>query len=226
LKKRKAGRPKRDLIYKLRTQVWLDAVSMESGKKTPTELELLFSDPDGTRKHSPGNRPGLWAKYRKGKVCPTIESKTKGKLSIVDRVELIYPGTAAWIKTPLWDLLTSKPMSMDDLKLIYWSLGPAVQDLIVTEPSIQYPQFWRTQEDLDVLCDELLELKDIRHTLSAILCLVREAKLKQSIDDFEIALHYWIRCEDLIDADPILRRYSDDIISAIGDMVQGDEDYW
>lgn len=201
-------------------------VSFASGRKTPAELELLFSDPDGTRNHSPGNRPGLWAKYRMGKVCPTIESKTKGKLSIVDRVELRYPGTAAWIKTPLWDLLTSKPMSMDDLKRIYWSLGTAVQDLIVTEPSLQYPQFWRTQEDLDVLCDELLELDDIRHTLSAILCLIREAKLKQSIDDFETALHYWIKCEGLINEDPILRRYGSEIISTIGLMVESDEDYW
>ena len=223
--KKTRGRPKLDLIYKCRTQVWLYAVSMASGRMTPAQLELLFCDMKSAGKHTPSNRPGLWGKYESGKVSPRIHSRN-GKQSIVDRVEERFPGTAYWIKIPFWNLLTAKHMSMDDLKQIYMSFEPNVRDLIIMEETDdKYPWCWRTQDDLEEICEELLKIGDI-DAISAILCLFREAKLKQSIIEFQFIYEYWIQCLAIINGLPLLSTHSFFFELTMDEMIEGKKDFW
>ena len=116
-------------------------------------------------------------------------------------------------------------MSMNDLKEIYSSFAPEVRDLIVIEPPDDYPEFWHTQEYIDDICDKLLEIGDI-DAISAILCLFREAKLKQAIDEFECANYFWKQCEPILKSHPILQRFSNFFYLTIDEMIEGDEDYW
>ncbi len=117
---------------------------------------------------------------------------------------------------------------MDELKDIYMSLSPRVRDLFVQTPSKQFPQFWRTETDCSEICEELIEIGDI-DAFTGILCLLREAKLKQSLDEFKIALICWYECEKLLEEHPILKNHSEDIINSISLTVVGlgiDEDFW
>lgn len=93
---------------------------------------------------------------------------------------------------------------MDDLKDIYWKLSFDVRDLIVTEPSEEYPQFWHTQASTEELCKQLLHIGSI-DAISAILALLREGIIKQSLSDFECALEAWDECLVLISKDPVLK---------------------
>lgn len=233
--KKRAGRPRLDAAYRCRTRAWFTAVSQASGGITAGQLELLFGNVEDSLRYSLGSRPGLWGKYEKGTVSPRIKSIEKGTQSLVERVEEKFPGTAIWMTMPFWDLLSGRPMSMDDLRDIYWKLSFDVRDLIVTEPSDVYPQFWHTQASTEELCKQLLHIGSI-DAISAILALVREGIIKQSLSDFECALESWDECLELISKDPVLKMQSRTIYAlvhkqfvddeaVVGDY-DDDEDFW
>lgn len=189
---------------------------------TAGQLELLFGNEENKHRYRPGSRPGLWGKYEKGTVSPRIKSIEKGKPSLVERVEEKFPGTAKWMSMPFWDLLSDRPMSMDDLQGIYRSLSSDVRDLIVDEPSEEYPQFWHTQVSTEKLCRQLLDIGSI-DAISAILALVREGVIKQSLSDFECAYGYWNQCLELISEDPILKIQIRTIYALVYKQIEDDE---
>jgi len=76
-------------------------------------------------------RPGIWDKYRRGIVGPSIKPNRDKSQSIVQRVEAEYPGTARWLKLPLWYLLEADEVSMDDVYWVFNNLDEAVEELLV-----------------------------------------------------------------------------------------------
>lgn len=80
-----------------------------ASKLTPRELEKQFGEPKSNEKVK---RSCVWDKYRRGDVVPRSGLRPGGGANLVDRVEVVYPGTAKWLTLPLWRLLDKAPMEM------------------------------------------------------------------------------------------------------------------
>lgn len=176
--KNKVGRPTLNPAYRIRAQAWFNAVSIATGK-TSSELEILFANRNVKRKIiSLGANPGLWRKYKLGLSCPKTKP-SKGRKSIVDRVEESFPGTSKWMSLPFWDVLTDTPIEMGELKNIYLSLSQQVLDLIIIHKTKSTTTFWRKQTDIPKLCQQLINFGNL-DAATAILALIKEAEATQN----------------------------------------------
>jgi len=190
--KKEAGRPAIDDAYRLRAMAWFNAVSLASGMND-SELEVFFGDASNRTRYKPGERPGLWRKYKTGKICPKFKPDVHGRPSIVERVEARFPGTAQWMGMPFWDVLSYKVMSMPELRKIYLSLQPNVRDLILMEPVMNGRMFWRRPTDPEQLYDSLLSIGNLDAT-TAVLALIKEAEITQNQTQHQLGLACWINC--------------------------------
>lgn len=188
-------------------------MSLKSGMDA-TELEMLFSKTKG--KYTPGKRPGLWGKYRDGEVCPKFKPDKNGCLSIVERVEERFPGTAQWMTMPFWDALNSAPMEMSDLKRLYQSLSQHIRLLIVAEPSDKRKTFWRKPVEPKTLFSQLSKLNDL-DAATAILALIKEAETKQDQQMHRLGIACWEKYLEKLQHHPVLSP----IIEDIDDLVAG-----
>lgn len=184
--KKDAGRPAIDTAYRIRAMAWFNAVSLASGMNDG-ELEVLFGG------YAPGARPGLWRKYKTGRICPKFKPDIHGHPSIVERVEPRFPGTAKWMTMPFWEVLSYKPMDMAELRRIYLSLSPTVRDLIVTEPKLNGRMFWRRMTETESLYQDLADIGDL-DAATAILALIKEAEVTQNQTQHQWGLIFWSRC--------------------------------
>jgi hypothetical protein len=135
-------------------------------------------------------RPGIWDKYRRGIVGPSIKPIRDQTQSIVQRVEAEYPGTARWLKLPLWNLLEADQVPMDDLYWIFNDLDEAVQELLVYEPHRQHDGvFWqKSLRNTEHLVASLFFLNSL-DAATALLGLIKEAEICQ--DQFLHQECYW-----------------------------------
>lgn len=162
------GRPRKNEITKLKVMAWFAAVAQVSGKSA-AELEREFADPKHIRRSKGKNkeiRPGLWDKYRRGEVEPSLRP-TKGKsISVVQAVENKYPGTAKVLMLPLWKLMDfSQPMTMGELCTIQQGIPSKIQ--------------------------ALLSEKSLLGTEPSYLDQMYDTKLQQSLSQLENAIHKW-----------------------------------
>lgn len=171
---------------------WFNAVSLASGMNE-SELEVLFGESTSRQRYTPGARPGLWRKYKMGRICPKTKADINGRPSIVERVDRQFPGTAKWMSMPFWDVLSYKRMDMAELRQVYVSLSPSVRDLIVMDPQINGRMFWRRSTAMEALYDELIEVGGI-DAATAILALIKEAEITQNQIQHQYGLVYWARC--------------------------------
>lgn len=130
------GRPRKNAITKLKVMTWFRAVAEASGK-TSAQLEREFANPDHIWRSKDKNkeiRPGLWDKYRWGKVEPRALPTKEKPISLVQAVEAKYPGTARMLSLPLWTLLDySKPVTIEELDTLQKTFAPEVPRLHLEE---------------------------------------------------------------------------------------------
>ncbi|KAF0206373.1 MAG: hypothetical protein FD173_223 [Gallionellaceae bacterium] len=106
------GQPPKTDIERLQSKLWFTAVSLQSGMNA-SQLERFFlvrSDPanGGTKELSHD-----WLRYSSGKRLPR---DTRGSNnSVVTVVDDAFPGTAQWIRSPLWTLLKNPELSSREL---------------------------------------------------------------------------------------------------------------
>jgi len=182
------GRPKKNkLITSLKVRTWFHAVAMASGK-TAYELEREFSpaylaDDEEYAKR----RPRLWEKYRLGSIEPSSKPIKGSVKSIAERVEEVYPGTIYWLQTPLWVLANFDcPITMAEIKDIYYSLDPAINKYLVFKESPDKNQvFWRNVAKSKV--DDIATIYHIggADSVIALLGLIRESIICQ-----EVSIYY------------------------------------
>lgn len=98
--KPKRGRPQTPLLERLRVIVWSHHVMAAGGMTSVEEFENRFSKYTRQIRLS----SGLWARYMRGEVAPQ-GSLSGSESSLVGRLDVEYPGTAAIFHHPLWELL-------------------------------------------------------------------------------------------------------------------------
>lgn len=92
----------------LATKVWFSALLDNSGLASGYALESLLSPacikllPDGTK-----SRSGRWYKYARGISTPSVRTQSQ-----VDR---ICPGTSTWLYAPLWKLISSDGLEIEEI---------------------------------------------------------------------------------------------------------------
>ena len=169
------------LIRSLRVQAWFRAVTLASGK-TPAQLEREFSEKRSPPRMLP--RSCIWEKYRRGEIVPRGGRRADGSPNLVERVEARYPGTKAWLFSPLWRLADKAPMEMSEIRQVYEAMPPQIRSIFVAPSDKIKGCFWRRPVDPQEACDALSALGGI-DALVASLNLIKEGEASQ--DQF---LHY------------------------------------
>ncbi len=182
---------------------WFNAVSLAGGGLTAGQLEVLFGSSNTGKTYTLSDRSGLWGKYRTGYICPKTKPDLNGRISIVERVEKKFPGTAKWLTLPFWDVLSYTPMTIWDLKKIYCSFPPALREMFVMEIPGANMMFWRKRQDPLELCRKLIELGGI-DALTAILALIKEAETIQYPELHLLGLEAWAHCSETLQIHPVL----------------------
>lgn len=199
---KKVGRPPSDPVHRIKGITWFVAVSQASGM-TAAELEVLFGKSKRNLQYSAGCRPGLWNKYRDGLACPKSKRDKNGNPSIVERVENRFPGTAKWIFMPFWDVMSSAPMEMADIKNIYQSLPLELRILLVMEPANSQKTFWRRPIDENKLFQHLLKIHDLNAGI-AILAIIKEAEITQNQRLHRKGIECWNEYSIFLNQHPIV----------------------
>lgn len=162
-------------IRSMRVRTWFRAVTLASGL-TPAQLEREFSGRDRAR--AACARSCLWDKYRRGEVVPRSGSMSSGQLGLVERVERRYPGTAAWLSSPLWRLADKAPMEMSDIRRIYEGMPQPIRSIFIASKKEAHGLFWRRPVDIDHACEILLRFQSVEGFV-AVLAVIKEAETTQ-----------------------------------------------
>lgn len=187
-------------IRSMRVRAWVRAVKQASGLSL-AELEEEFSQRWAQR--SPSLRSCIWEKYQRGEVVPRASLRTKEGLSLVERVEKRYPGTARWLSLPVWRLVDKASMDMNDIRTIYEGLPKLLRSIFIAGPDEASEIFWRRPVDHRHVCDIVLRIGDL-DALVVALALVREAEITQNQAQHEVGVETVQECLYLLRNDPIL----------------------
>lgn len=160
-------------VRSMRVRTWFRSVEMASGLTT-RELERLFSD-GGAEKVK---RSCIWNKYRAGTVAPRSGRSEKGLPNLVERVEKRYPGTAKWLTSPLWRLISPAPLEMSEIREVYEGLPVSLKALFIEQKSTAKGLFWRHPADPKDVFDALVAERG-EDALIAALAMMREAVVIQ-----------------------------------------------
>jgi hypothetical protein len=124
LSKRNRGRPRKTSLVHLPTMIWYQAVQRALGFSSAYKVEV-FLEPTKVRRNNDGiSRNNRWDLYRDGKRDP--DDVAGGAIEIA---EAAAPGTARWIRTPLWKAVNGEFEFSDDLQNLLGQL-PAIRGIV------------------------------------------------------------------------------------------------
>lgn len=131
----KPGRPPRNLIDVLRTQLWFHVLKLRSGLPSAYAVEKTL-EPHLVRASADGvNRPRKWDNYERGSRVPP---RKRDASDAVELAEHHCPGTASWFDNPIWEILKGAQPDRWALQDLLQTLSPSVVEvLITTEGSIR-----------------------------------------------------------------------------------------
>lgn len=124
---KRRGRPPRSPVDVLRTKIWINYLTSPYTNLTGYKLERIII-PEQVRVHDAAIiRPRNFDKYQSGLQVPR---DSVGKNSIVNRVNVFFPGSADLFRSPIWDVLKDKPVSPEIGWACIEKLGSIVECLI------------------------------------------------------------------------------------------------
>jgi len=176
--KKKAGRPRRNYVERVRTMAWFQAVRVASDLKI-NELDRLFGS--GTS--------GTWSRYRIGSISPSTAALRK--------VEQKYVGTSRYYMAGFWEL-GSHPIpapvpviraAIDTSLLLKW------KTIYIAKGASEASVFWRTPLTVRY-CIRLAAKLMIRSPLDSatlLLASLHQTALAQDASGFVIAAEAWAR---------------------------------
>lgn len=127
---KKPGRPPRNLIDVLRTQLWFHVLKLRSGLPSAYAIEKAL-EPHLVRISADGvNRPRKWDSYERGIRVP---KRSHDPSDAVELAERHFPGTASWFDNPLWEILKGAKSDRWALQCLLQKLSPSVIDLLITK---------------------------------------------------------------------------------------------
>ncbi len=189
----KPGRPPRNLIDVLRTQLWFHVLKLRSGLPSAYAIEKVL-EPHLVRISADGvNRPRKWDSYEHGARVPKRNHDPKDS---VDLAERHFPGTARWFDNPIWDVLKGANLDRWALQRRLQILSPPVVDvLITTEGSI------KGQAGLVQLTDEHFDRLVALGSFDALAAIAILAKLSEETASHELrdmVLHCYARLQPIL----------------------------
>jgi hypothetical protein len=132
---------------------------------------------------------GLWARYMRGEVLPQ-GARGSGAATLIERIEAIYPGTAAFFHSPLWELMDfNKVLGPHELKSMYLRLGKRTWARFVSNyksastEAVAAARYWKIRHSREELLGHLRELTGLEG-LSACLIEARLGYLRQEESAF------------------------------------------
>jgi len=112
----KRGRPRKSEVDQFSAQVWAAAIQIQSGGLTPYKIETTYMPEECVpKKEGRIVRPALMDRYARGELSPKNDGRRCGGKKLVERLEAAYPGSAKWLSLPLWELMSLKPYSLNDI---------------------------------------------------------------------------------------------------------------
>ncbi len=137
---------------------------------------------------------GLWSRYMRGEVIPQGARGTVGA-TLIERIEAIYPGTATFFHSPLWELMEfDRVLGPQELKDIFLRLGEETWTRFVdnyksaSTAAVAESRYWLTRTSGEELLRNLSELKGF-DGLSSCLIMARLGYLRQEEALFIACLH-------------------------------------
>ena len=124
----KPGRPPRNLIDVLRTQLWIHVLKLRSGLPSSYAIEKALEPHLIQFSEDRINRPRKWDSSERGARVP------RRKADAGDAVELAeqrFPGTAQWFDNPIWDILKGASPDQWALLKLLQKLSPEVNEVLV-----------------------------------------------------------------------------------------------
>jgi hypothetical protein len=110
LSKRNRGRPRKTSLVHLPTMIWYQAVERALGFSSAYKVEV-FLEPTKVRRNNDGiSRNNRWDFYRDGKRDP--DDVAGGAIEIA---EAAAPGTARWIRSPIWQALQGRVTDKNEI---------------------------------------------------------------------------------------------------------------
>ena len=174
----KPGRPPRNLIDVLRTQLWFHVLKLRSGLPSAYAIEKAL-EPHLVRISADGvNRPRKWDSYERGTRVP---KRSRDASDAVELAERNFPGTASWFDNPVWEILKgAKPDRWALQRLLQTLSSPVIDVLITTDGSI------KGQADLVQLTLEHFDRLVALGSFDALAAVVILAKLSEETASHEL----------------------------------------
>lgn len=192
------GRPPKEGIDTLKTQVWahwlMQVSSLHSGHALELELEPDLCRPDdaGIR------RTNKWTAYVKGRRVP---SRMAGRPFSVDVAEARFPGTKAVFDSPAWRFLAGERLTVAEIDAGICAFGPVVSTWV---PGIGGRPTSKSLPDFDARCAKALAGLGNIEALLALVLLIAKADTVASPDLREIALTGYWSIQPLLSAQEVL----------------------
>jgi len=137
---------------------------------------------------------GLWARYMRGEVIPQ-GARGSGSTTLIERIEAIYPGTAAIFHSPLWELMEfDKVLDPYELKNMFLRLGEEAWTCFVdnykslSTTAVAASRYWLVKASENELLAKLRKLGGF-DGLCSCLILARLGYLKQEETLFVTCMH-------------------------------------
>lgn len=124
---RSKGRPSIHHVDRVRTKVWFYAVKYASGLPSSYAVEMTLDGERIRKRDSDIARPRKWDGYEKGKFVPTDKP---GPRNAINQADALFPGTAKWFRSPLWDLLKKKKFDQLQINDALLCLDPQIVALL------------------------------------------------------------------------------------------------
>lgn len=165
------GRPRREAVQKLRTQVWYLTLLAEA-KEGPRALERRFGGSPTSSEFS---------KYRLGTVSPTK--------SVLAKAEIFAVANRCY-NHPLWCLLSDELLSYDELAETFNYFDGTKNKSVFLEEN-KYGVVWRVDKNIKSQCAAILNIEHGEDILTAYLILLEESFLCRRLKQFEQIVKFW-----------------------------------
>jgi len=187
----------------LKGMAWFRAVSVQAGNVSAYALEKRFDPLSFLQRDGKLQRSNKWDRYRDGKRLP----KDLAPEDIVNRVEKELPGTAKWLRSPLWAAIDGPVANRYVISTLLRSLTDVHHLLFGNQVHDGHNHVVRLPAD-DTLLNGLLAIKSI-DSLAAIILMAREAESIASPNLREYALHAYLEYQGAVREMPELTDIAD-----------------
>lgn len=163
-------------------------------KITPADLNRLFPLDKGK-----ATDKGPWYRYRSGETLPGKGTYKNAEANLLRDVGLRYPAAPLWLNKPLWVFSDLRELTLPQIHAWMLELSPAVKIMLMGELVDGTYCRWYSGPQFEV--DVLVEHGSI-DDLAALIALIREADLLQSLQGHNIAFEGMCALLPLLEKEP------------------------